>query len=534
MNNPKAKKLKEIITSSNLSFIMEAHDGLSAKIVQEAGFEGIWGSGLCLSAAWGVRDNNEISWTQVLEILESMSDITSIPILLDGDTGYGDFNTLRRVIKKLEQRQVAGICIEDKLFPKTNSFIDGDKQELATIEEFTGKIRAAKDFCGQDFCVVARVEAFIAGWGLGEALRRAEAYHKAGADAILIHSKKSQPEDIISFMQAWKKTSPVIIVPTKYYSTPTKVFEDLGVSVVIWANHLLRGALKIMQETAKCIFREKNLLSVEDRIAPVGEIFRLQGADELREAEKRYLPRKAALTNALILAASQGEELGNLTKDIPKAMLPVQGKPLMQHIIDTLNEMGIKNISVIRGYRKETFEGLNIPYVDNDEYDSTKEVFSLNLGKEKIQESSLILFGDILFKKHIPLLLLESPGEISIVVDYTRKDRLSDGTYRDFVACSKPYNYFDSEVFLNEMGNDLPPDRINGEWIGMMMVRNDGSKILQQTLEELAALPDFKSLRMKDLFNYIVKNGHNIRVVYLSGHWLDIDNLDDFSKASIF
>ena len=109
MNNPKAKKLKELIESSTLSFIMEAHDGLSAKIVEETGFEGIWGSGLCMSATWGVRDNNEISWTQVLEILEFMSDITSIPILLDGDTGYGDFNTLRRVIRKLEQRQVAGI-----------------------------------------------------------------------------------------------------------------------------------------------------------------------------------------------------------------------------------------------------------------------------------------------------------------------------------------------------------------------------------------------------------------------------------------
>jgi phosphoenolpyruvate phosphomutase len=266
----------------------------------------------------------------------------------------------------------------------------------------------------------------------------------------------------------------------------------------------------------------------------VGEIFRLQGAEELREAEKRYLPRKAAITNALILAASKGEELGNLTKDIPKAMLPVQGKPLLQHNIDTLNELGIKNISVIRGYGKEAFEAFNISYVDNDEYDTTKEVFSLNLGKNKIQENTLIVFGDILFKKHIPLLLLESPGEISIMVDYTKKDRLSEGTYRDFVACNKPYNYFDTEIFLHEMGNDLPLDRIAGEWIGMMMVRNGGTKILQQTLEELAALPDFKALRMKDLFNYMVKNGYNIRVIYLSGHWLDIDNLDDFSKASIF
>src|SRR5512140_1854655 len=114
---------------------MEAHDGISARIVEEAGFKGIWGSGLCISAAMGVRDNNEASWTQVLDVLEFMSDCTSIPILLDGDTGYGNFNNMRRLVRKLEQRGIAAVCIEDKIFPKTNSFIEGN-QPLASVEEF--------------------------------------------------------------------------------------------------------------------------------------------------------------------------------------------------------------------------------------------------------------------------------------------------------------------------------------------------------------------------------------------------------------
>lgn len=163
----KTEQLRDMIRSSELEFIMEAHNGLSAKIVQEAGFkvrawlcarewanracharavrccnlgsrafaadwrplplpaaQGIWGSGLSISAAMGVRDSNEASWTQVLEVLDFMCETTDIPILLDGDTGYGNFNNARRLINKLESRGVAGVCLEDKLFPKTNSLLE--------------------------------------------------------------------------------------------------------------------------------------------------------------------------------------------------------------------------------------------------------------------------------------------------------------------------------------------------------------------------------------------------------------------------
>ncbi len=287
----KTTQFRQMLHSDQLEFIMEAHNGLSAKIVEETGFKGIWGSGLSISAALGVRDNNEASWTQVLEVMEFMSDATNIPILLDADTGYGNFNNARRLVQKLEQRGVAAMCIEDKLFPKTNSFINSEHQPLADIQEFAGKITAIKDTqSDSDFCVVARVEAFIAGWGLSEALKRAEAYHRAGADAILMHSKVSTPDDILAFMAEWKDTCPVVIVPTMYYSTPTSVFEEAGVSLVIWANHLLRSSIKAMQQTAATIYEAQSLMPIEDKIVSVKEIFRLQNADELKAAEKRYLP----------------------------------------------------------------------------------------------------------------------------------------------------------------------------------------------------------------------------------------------------
>ena len=286
----KTTRLRRMLNSPQLEFLMEAHNGISARIVEEAGFKGIWASGLALSAQFAVRDNNELSWTQIVDMLEFMSDATTIPILLDGDTGYGNFNNMRRLVTKLEQRGIAGVCIEDKIFPKTNSFLTGSKQPLCGIEEFSAKIKAGAD-CRQDedFCIVARVEALIAGLGMEEALRRAEAYHEAGADAIVIHSRKSQPDEVLAFAERWAGRLPIIIIPTKYFHTPTEVFQSAGISVVIWANPSLRASVERMSSVAREIQRSETLVKIENQIAPLEEIFRLQNTKELVEAERRYL-----------------------------------------------------------------------------------------------------------------------------------------------------------------------------------------------------------------------------------------------------
>jgi len=286
----RANRFRQMLQSENLEFIMEAHNGLSAMIVEEAGFKGIWASGLSMSAALGVRDNNEASWTQLMEVLEFMSDATTVPIMMDGDTGFGNFNNFRRLVQKLEQRRIAAICIEDKLFPKTNSFI-GEKQPLADVGEFCGKIKAGKDSQRDaDFSIVARVEALIAGRGMSEALDRAGAYADAGADAILIHSKKADGDEILRFKQVWRNDCPVVIVPTTYYATPTEEFVSAGISMIIWANHNLRAAIGAMQDMSRRIFEEQSLAGVEQAIPSVKDVFELQKHAELAEAEKRYLP----------------------------------------------------------------------------------------------------------------------------------------------------------------------------------------------------------------------------------------------------
>lgn len=322
---------KRLLQSDRLEFILEAHNGLSAKIVEEAGFKGIWASGLSISAALGVRDSNEASWTQVLEVVEFMSDATALPILLDADTGYGNFNNVRRLVRKLEQRGVAAMCIEDKLFPKTNSFINGEQQPLADVQEFAGKIKAAKDTQQDgDFCVVARVESLIAGWGMNATLERAAAYHEAGADAVLIHSKRPTPDEILSFMNHWSNNCPVVIVPTMYPNTPAQVFERAGVSLVIWANHLMRSCITAMQRAAARICRERSVQSLEAEIAAVKEVFRLQDVAELTVAEARYLPASAAAVDFPRTLEPV------VSRDPPAAAMPLSSR---QSIVETILEV---------------------------------------------------------------------------------------------------------------------------------------------------------------------------------------------------
>ncbi|HLF19574.1 MAG TPA: phosphoenolpyruvate mutase [Bacteroidota bacterium] len=532
----KTTQLRRLLQSPDLEFLMEAHNGLSARIVEEAGFKGIWGSGLSISASQAVRDNNELSWTQVLDIVEFLSDATTIPILLDGDTGYGNFNNMRRLVKKLEERNIAGVCIEDKLFPKTNSFLRSTQQPLADMQEFCGKIKAGKDSqTDNDFCVIARVEAFIAGWSLEEALKRASAYHEAGADAILIHSKISKPDEILAFMKEWGKRCPVVIVPTKYYSTPTQVFRDYGVSVVIWANHLMRTAVSAMQTTAAKVHNTESLLEVEDKVAPMVEVFRLQRDEELQEAEKIYLKEKDhEQIHAVILAASQGFELQEITEHIPKSMIRINGKTLLEKMLGMLQDRGIKDISVIRGYKKEAIQFPNVTYFDNEHYQSTSELASLMLATKKIEGMCVISYGDIIYRKHVLGNLLDEEGDIVVVVD-AAVERRQHLRKSDFVRCTRPYtrNYDEDPAFLRDVKFQqiVNGERFDGEWIGLMKTNARGSETVKATLEKLSQRNDFTKLNMSDLLNQILSSGLTVRVLYIEGHWLDVDTVEDVGRS---
>ena len=534
----KAAQLRALIESSDLEFILEAHNGVSARIVEEAGFKGIWASGLALSAQFGVRDNNEASWTQVVDMVEFMADVTSIPILVDGDTGYGNFNNMRRLVRKLEQRSIAGVCIEDKLFPKTNSFIDGEQQPLADIDEFCGKLKAGKDSqSDDDFCIVARVEAFIAGWDITEAIRRAEAYTIAGADAILIHSKLNKAEEVLAFANEWANRTPLVIVPTKYYSTPPEVYRSAGINLVIWANHMIRAAVAGMQSAARTIYANETPVDIEDRISQVGELFRLQGAEELQEAEKRYLGAGRQRTRAIVLAANRGQELAALTDKRPKVMILVGGKPLLQRLKGEFKRQLVNDITVVAGYMADAIDSSGISVRVNENFADSGELVSLACAQTDFLDDMVITYGDLLFRSYVLQNLLETNSEIAVVVDSAPQNQPVSGA-PDYAYCSAPddRSVLDQKIHLLRVANEarctLGP--ASGRWIGMLKVSGHGRQWLEQALAALQQRDDYTTLGIPDLLNYLVDQERSIDVVYIHGHWLDVNSLDDLGRAEDF
>ena len=531
-----------MLLSPELEFILEAHNGLSARIVREAGFKGIWASGLSISAQLGVRDNNEASWTQVVDVLEFMADASDLPILLDGDTGYGNFNNMRRLVRKLEQRGIAGVCIEDKVFPKTNSFLNGERQPLADIAEFAGKIAAGKDTqTDPSFSIVARVEALIAGWGMDEALKRAEAYRLAGADAILIHSKLSKPDEILAFTREWAGRGPLVIVPTKYYSTPTDVFRRAGISLCIWANHMVRSATSAMQSVAKEIYQSQTLVNIEDRIVSVDEIFRLQDADEYSQAEQLYLSTSTSSRSAVVLAASRGKGLESVTTDRPKVMLPIAGKPLLRWLIDGFKKENVNDITVVGGYRADAIDPAGIRLVVNEQYAKTDELASLACAVDKLESDTVISYGDLLFRSYVLRDLVDSKADFSVVVDSSPSDG-TNRTVRDFAYCSRgdDRGLFGTPVLLKRVLSraDAKPETDDpepqGRWIGMLNVSRRGLPTLKAVLRQLRQRADFDSLDMPALLNALIAAGSEIEVVYVHGHWRGVNDLEDFRQAVDF
>ncbi len=481
-----------------------------------------------------------------------MADASNLPILLDGDTGYGNFNNVRRLVRKLEQRGIAGVCIEDKVFPKTNSFLNGERQPLADIDEFCGKISAGKATqLDPDFSIVARVEALIAGWGMEEALRRAEAYRCAGADAILIHSKLSRPNEILTFTREWARRAPLVIVPTRYYSTPTDVFRKVGISVVIWANHVLRSAAAAMQSTAREIFESETLVNVEDRIAPVEEIFRLQDAAEYAAAERLYLSAARASRAAVVLAASRGKGLEAVTADRPKVMLPIAGKPLLRWLIDAFKKESINEITVVGGYRADAIDTAGVRLVINERYEQTGELASLACAIDAVESDTVFAYGDLLFRSYVLRDLVESDAEFAVVVDSSPTGE-NNRTVRDFAYCSRrdDRGLFGTPVLLERVfsatdaatGTASAQDGVpgvsevaaHGRWIGMLKVSRTGLSRLKEVLGELRARSDFDTLDVPRLLNALIAQGALIEVQYVHGHWCGVNDLEDFRRAADF
>ncbi len=265
-----------MLTSEATLRIVGVHDGLTAVLAERAGFRALWLSGLGVSASAGVPDAGVVTYREMLDKLREVRRVCSLPVIVDGDSGYGDPNLVRRVSGDFAEARAAALCIEDKAFPKRNSF--RGSQVLESADVFCRKLEAARSTAGEEMLVVARLEGFIAGAPLHDTLQRATRYVEAGADALLVHSRRADSSEIELFCEHYATHAvqvPLLVVPTTYHSVTSRKLGQLGVSGVIWANQLLRAGISAMESTLGSLQAVDSAAEVEPVLCTLERVFDL-------------------------------------------------------------------------------------------------------------------------------------------------------------------------------------------------------------------------------------------------------------------
>ncbi len=288
MPDIRKSRLKKVLEMKGLVTAMEAHDGLTGLVVENTvvhqqgeahQFDAIWVSSLCDSTAKGKPDIELVDMTSRFRTINDLMEVTTKPIIFDGDTG-GRIEHFIYTVKTLERMGVSMVIIEDKIGLKKNSLFGTDvEQHQDSIESFCEKIAAGKKAQkSRDFMICARIESLILEKGIKDALSRADAFVKAGADAIMIHSRKEEPNEIFEFVDKFRskdKTTWLVVVPTSFNSVTEEEFKKRGVNIVIYANQLMRAAVPAIQNAAKTILTYHRAKECDSSLMPFPEIIRL-------------------------------------------------------------------------------------------------------------------------------------------------------------------------------------------------------------------------------------------------------------------
>ena len=282
-----SENLVKLLGNQPIVKVCGAYDAMSAKLVELSGFDAVWAGSFAISAINNVPDASILTMTEFFTAASNMANACEIPVIADCDTGYGDATNVRYMVKKYENAGIAGICIEDKTFPKQNSLLEGGNNQLLSEKDFAAKILAANEAKqNKAFTIIARIEALISGIGIEQALKRAYAYEKAGADLILIHSKKITPEEIFEFSDLWKGSAPLVVIPTTYYSVNVDELIDHKIKMVIYANQTLRAAHFALSKLLKQMKSANNMSQLQNQMSSMDDIFKLQEMYDMKSQEK--------------------------------------------------------------------------------------------------------------------------------------------------------------------------------------------------------------------------------------------------------
>jgi phosphoenolpyruvate phosphomutase len=269
-------KISNLLKEKSYLRILEAHNGISARLVEQSQFDGIWESSLTDSGSKGLPDNELVSIDSRLETTREICNVSTKPLILDGDTG-GCVEHFPYHVRMMEKSGASAVIIEDKKFPKRNSLDNSAKHFLEEVDIFAKKIQIGKN-AAQDFLIIARLEGLLLNCSQDELLFRTEAYLKAGADGIMIHSKKDNPDEVLEFARNYRRHfgGLLVAVPTTYNLSYEQIVDhDFG--IIIYANHLFRSSLRAMSETIKLMEEGKTA-----QLASINDIFNITDYDNRR------------------------------------------------------------------------------------------------------------------------------------------------------------------------------------------------------------------------------------------------------------
>ncbi len=552
-----------------LRFI-ETHNALSALIagdtkinIEEAGekqtleFDGFWESSFTDSASKGLPDAEIVSLDSRLATINQIMDVNDKQMIVDGDTG-GEASQFEFMVERLEKAGVSMVIIEDKVFPKRNSLEKGSRQTLEDPNVFAQKIergQAVKHNKG--FLIVARIESLIAGLGLQDAIERAKLYLQAGADGIMIHSKKESADDILDFAKAFNefpddltKGKVLCCVPTTYNTIREEELIKAGFNVVIYANHLLRASYLAMERVAEEILKRGRSFEASAFCASVKDVFKKVGFLKLKEKDKEMAEKFGSKTRVLIPAAGRdkfSEECG-----MPKALMDINGKTILERQVKALNNVGLDKITVIKGYKQELFEMENIDYCVNQDFEVGHVLTSLFSAEKYMNSPCLVIYSDILFQESIIRDLLkatedDSDADIILVADSSfeyhkaRHERESDlirskSKIKDDIR--KVIYKLDEEVAF--IGKKVDKALAEYEFVGIAYFSQKGIETLKQMyddsqkkygLERFHEADSFNKASLTDILQEIIYRGYKVKLLKVHKGWMEIENNEDLELA---
>ncbi|WP_078873749.1 isocitrate lyase/phosphoenolpyruvate mutase family protein [Streptomyces seoulensis] len=506
-----ADRLRDLFARPGVVRIAGAHNPLGARLAERAGFDGVWSSGLEVSASQGVPDTDILTMSELLGVASSMAAAVDIPVVADCDAGYGNAHNVMNMIRRYEAAGIAAVSIEDKRFPKVNSFIPG-RQELAPIGEFCGKLAAAKEAQRHPgLMVIARIEALIAGWGMDEALRRGEAYARAGADAVLIHAKGASPEPILQFLREWRLPTPVVVVPTTYHTITATELGEAGAKLVIYANHGLRAGITAVSDTFQAILRDDRTTGVEDRIAPLATVFDLQGMAAQKRHEAEFITPFESRARAAVVPAA--EEPSGRAAD------------LLDHQTAALRRAGIESVSLVTSGEVPA----QLPQ-DTAVLAGHTDAAGAVLELPATQLSATLLLSSDAYVQSEPLArLLAAGGDVTLLVDVSAR-----GKHR---ADAVPLR-LDSRVHEGRRlsaGDGIRVTGVggqgaDGEFAGAAVFSPQGFAALREAAGKRRA--NGSPATLADLLTDLVEGGHQVGAVEIGSGWMELRTAADAEHAA--